>query len=388
MNVLMTTDNVGGVWTYSLELAAALAERAIGVDLASMGSPVTAEQRRQVDRLKNVWLHPSPYKLEWMEQPWADVDAAGRWLMELEARAQPDVIHLNGYCHGSLPWAAPVVVVAHSCVLSWWQAVKKAPAPRHWDAYKARVRHGLRSADFVVAPTRAMFDELLRLYGPLGRTCVIPNCRTGDGSGSLRRKEPIVFAAGRGWDEGKNLAILEGIGDKIDSRIVIAGCEERQKTNVTCLGWVSQAVMADWRRRAAIFAHPARYEPFGLAVLEAALAGCALVLGDIPSLHEVWSDCALFADPEDPDELAKQIRRLECDRCLRNEMAIKARRRGRRYQPQVTAGLYADLYHRLLREVRDNRKAAALAAGPKVAGRQSSAGGRKDHHLAHRHFLP
>ncbi len=31
---------------------------------------------------------------------------------------------------------------------------------------------------------------------------------------------------------------------------------------------------------------PARYEPFGLSVLEAALSGCALVLGDIPSLRE------------------------------------------------------------------------------------------------------
>ena len=35
----------------------------------------------------------------------------------LERRLRPDVVHLNGYTHGALPWRAPVLVVGHSCVL-------------------------------------------------------------------------------------------------------------------------------------------------------------------------------------------------------------------------------------------------------------------------------
>ena len=38
----------------------------------------------------------------------------------------------------------------------------------------------------------------------------------------------------------------------------------------------------------------ALYEPFGLAVLEAAQAGCALVLSDIPTFRELWDGAALF----------------------------------------------------------------------------------------------
>ena len=53
----------------------------------------------------------------------------------------------------------------------------------------------------------------------------------------------------------------------------------------------------------AIYASPARYEPFGLGVLEAALSSCALVLGDSPTLREPWSDAALFVPPDDHDAL-------------------------------------------------------------------------------------
>ena len=73
----------------------------------------------------------------------------------------------------------------------------------------------------------------------------------------------------------------------------------KQHSQVRHLGHLPQSKLQAWFERAAIFAAPARYEPFGLSILEAALAGCALVLGDIPSLRENWNDAALFVPPED-----------------------------------------------------------------------------------------
>ncbi|MEB3829625.1 glycosyltransferase [Phormidium sp. CCY1219] len=61
---------------------------------------------------------------------------------------------------------------------------------------------------------------------------------------------------------------------------------------------MSPEELSHWYARAAIYAFPARYEPFGLSVLEAALSGCALVLGDIPRLREMWGDAAVFANPD------------------------------------------------------------------------------------------
>src|SRR5215216_6713355 len=107
--ILMTVDPVGGVWTYALELARAFEPHGIEVALASMGAHLTREQYQQVLARKNVRLFESAYRLEWMDDPWADVDLAGDWLLEIAGRVRPDLIHLNGYSHAALSWDAPVL---------------------------------------------------------------------------------------------------------------------------------------------------------------------------------------------------------------------------------------------------------------------------------------
>ena len=51
MRVLMTTDAVGGVWSYCLSLAAALQGYDVQIALATMGpAPTTAQRAEQVER--------------------------------------------------------------------------------------------------------------------------------------------------------------------------------------------------------------------------------------------------------------------------------------------------------------------------------------------------
>src|SRR5206468_2043376 len=103
--ILMTTDAVGGVWNYALDLSAALGVHGVEVVLATMGPPPDTDQRRKA-ALANVTLRESSFRLEWMREPWADVARAGDWLLELEREFAPDLIHLNGYTHAALPWSA------------------------------------------------------------------------------------------------------------------------------------------------------------------------------------------------------------------------------------------------------------------------------------------
>ena len=109
MRVLLTADSVGGVWTYALELADALADRRIEVVLATMGPPLSGGQRDELRRSRIARAYAEDVKLEWMDDPWADLDRAGRWLLRIRDEVQPDVIHLNGYSHATLPWEAPVL---------------------------------------------------------------------------------------------------------------------------------------------------------------------------------------------------------------------------------------------------------------------------------------
>jgi len=129
----MTADAVGGVWTYALELARGLASADVEVCLATMGPRPTAEQREAAAQISNLRVFESEYKLEWMQDPWQDVDAAAEWLLALEDRLEPDLVHLNGYIHGNLGWQSSVLIAAHSCVLSWWRAVRNDAVPAEWD---------------------------------------------------------------------------------------------------------------------------------------------------------------------------------------------------------------------------------------------------------------
>jgi glycogen synthase len=353
--ILMTADAVGGVWRYAVDLGGALRRRGVHVTVAVMGPSPTAQQCGEA-RHAGLELVDRPYRLEWMDDPWMDVQRAGQWLLEVARETRPTLIHLNGYAHASLPWSAPVTVVAHSCVRTWWQAVRRQPAPESVSRYSAAVDAGLSAANAVVAPTHAMRDALAREYGTRQRVRVIPN-----GSYLPRRephrvpkKEPFVLAAGRVWDEAKNISALGAIADAIPWPIYVAGDahgpagERCDVPNVRLLGRVPPASLAQWYLRAAIYALPARYEPFGLSVLEAAAAGCALVVGDIASLRENWCGAACFVAPDDHAGLAATLRALIADREARADLARRAVERAERFSMERTADSYLHLYQSLL----------------------------------------
>lgn len=350
MRILMTADAVGGVWTYVLELADALAPYGVEVSLATMGPAPSPSQRAEVERSAVTSLHVSDYALEWMDEPWEDVERAGDWLLELEAELEPDLVHLNGYAHGALPWTAPVLVVGHSCVLSWWEAVKGAPPPARLKPYADAVADGLRGAELLVTPTRALLVELERLYAPACEREVIPNGRR---PLTPRPKEPFILAAGRAWDEAKNLAALDRVAPSLAWPVLIAGDAPAGRfRHAQQLGLVPRERLEELMRRAAVFAAPAFYEPFGLGPLEAASAGCALVLGAIPSLQELWEGAAYFVAPGDGDALAAALAALTTHESRRASLAARARERARLFTPRRMGAAYQAAYLRLARGAR------------------------------------
>jgi glycogen synthase len=348
--VLMTADTVGGVWTYALELAEALVMSGIEVVLATFGGHPTDAERSKAGRIRGLRLSTSDFKLEWMSDPWDDVAASGQWLLDLEAQYCPDIVHLNSFGHGALNWRNPTVLTAHSCVASWWRAVKGRSLPPEWDRYVSEVTRAVRSVDILVAPSRAMLRAIEFHYGPgLPPTRVAPNgCDPHRFCSSF--KEPLILTAGRLWDEAKNAASVACIADRLPWPVFLAGDDcspdgmQASFDGCRMLGRLASEAMAEWYSRASIYALPARYEPFGLSALEAALSGCALVLGDIPSLREVWEDAAVYVSPDDPDALQAAICELIVDEARRYAMARLAGARARAFTPERMASAYLDAY--------------------------------------------
>jgi glycosyltransferase involved in cell wall biosynthesis len=360
--VLMTADAVGGVWTYALELARALVPHGFLTTLATMGPLPEREQLAAARAVPGLTVISRDFRLEWMDHPWDDVARAGEWLLELEARLAPAVVHVNGFAHAALPWRSPVVAIGHSCLLSWSDTIPGALEQGKVDLYRAAATRGLRSADRVVAPTAAMLAALQRHYGPFTNASVVSNGRTAEGFRPAA-KEPLVFTAGRLWDRAKNVQLLASIAPRLEWPVVIAGTAHEQGAGTApelpgarMVGRLTEHELSVWLGRASIFALPARYEPFGLLPLEAALSGCALVLGDIASLREVWGDTADYVDPASADALHAAIARLIAAPRLLRGRAAAARERALGYTPARMAGGYAGIYHSVLRRRREWRR--------------------------------
>jgi glycogen synthase len=205
-----------------------------------------------------------------------------------------------------------------------------------------------------------MLAALERHYGPLPATRVVPNGRHlavpagTEGPADSPLKEPLVLTAGRLWDEAKNVAVLAAVAPRLSWPVYVAGDDAHPGggraalAGVRALGWLAPAALADWLARAAIYCLPARYEPFGLSALEAGLAGCALVLGDVPSLREVWADAALFVPPDNPAALERALATLIADAEWRAALAAAAHARALTFTPERMASGYLAAYADLL----------------------------------------
>ncbi|ACI97966.1 glycosyltransferase family 4 protein [Rhodospirillum centenum] len=349
LHVLMTADCLGGVWDHALTLAGQLGRAGARTTLAVLGGPLAPDQRQAAAAVSGLHLEESDWRLEWMPDAGADVARSGDWLLGLEDRLRPNVVHVNGYAHAALPFRAPVLCAGHSCVRSWFAAVRGEPPLSDFDRYAEGVRAGLAAAGMVVTPSRTMAAALAFHYGVPVEPVVIPNGVAVEDFAPAA-KDDLILSVGRIWDEGKNIAALEAVAPLLGSPVAVAGesrhpdGSERAPRAVALLGRLPSAELRDWYARAAVFCLPARYEPFGLAVLEAALSGCALVLGNSPGLRENWDGAAVFVDPDDTAGLARALNRLVCDHARRCDLAERARIRGRRFRADTMARSYLGAY--------------------------------------------
>jgi glycosyltransferase involved in cell wall biosynthesis len=93
-------------------------------------------------------------------------------------------------------------------------------------------------------------------------------------------------------------------------RASLASLADESEVPVHLLGRVPD--VAAWLRRATLLVHPVRWEGFGLAVLEAMVAGLPVVASRVSSLPELVTDgeTGVLMDPEDPRALAAGIERV------------------------------------------------------------------------------
>ncbi|HLH49126.1 MAG TPA: glycosyltransferase family 4 protein [Roseiarcus sp.] len=368
-HLLMTTDTVGGVWTYALDLSRALARRSVSITLAVLGPRPSDAQRREGESVKGLKLVLTDAPLDWLSDEPDAARGASALLSALARDLSVDLVQLNGAPFAAeAEYPAPVVAAHHSCLATWWASAKHGPPPPEWRWRADLVRRHLEAADRVVAPSAAFAALTTAMYGLSRRIDVVHNGRSRSGLAPVDKALDALFTAGRLWDEGKNVATLDRVAAAVDAPFFAAGpLAGPNGTKVDCrnlqtLGELSGDAVRAWLAKRPIFLSSAVYEPFGLTALEAAQAGCALVLADIPSFRELWDGAALFAPPRDHAAFGKAATALLDDRLLRRRMERAAHERARRYGLEAMGARMIALYEELVRAgapAPDDRERAA-----------------------------
>jgi glycosyltransferase involved in cell wall biosynthesis len=165
----------------------------------------------------------------------------------------------------------------------------------------------------------------------------------------------MILGSGRVWDKAKNLVALASSATMLDWPVRIAGASATggrapPDASARCefLGELSHRELRREFGTASVFVSPALYEPFGLSVLEAATAGCALVLSDVATFRELWDGAAQFFDPRDKNAMVGCLQALISDDAQRAGLQRAAAERADRYQLRTTVASYRSLYRGLL----------------------------------------
>jgi glycosyltransferase involved in cell wall biosynthesis len=352
--ILVCTDAVGGIWTYAIELAQAL-RGDFAIEFAILGPP-PAPVQMQAAASAGAVVHATSLPLDWTAASANALAQTSEALAGLARRRGVDLVQLHTPALvGGVAWPAPVLAVVHSCVGTWWQAMRgDAQPPADFAWRMAAVESGLGRADAVIVPTRTMRDALRRCYHVRRAIEVVHNTR-GFALTMPDAERFGILAAGRLWDEAKNIALLDAAAELMDGIPVhAAGATSGPNgagialRSIRGLGAQSPDALRAEMGNARIFASPALYEPFGLAVLEAAQAGLPLVLADIPTFRELWADAAVFLTPRDPRVWANVLSTLHADVAQCSVMGEQARAHATRYDAGIFAGAMRGVYSGLI----------------------------------------
>jgi len=277
----------------------------------------------------------------------------------------PDIVHANL----SSPWSCQYCIAGAGLlrrprVVAVYQLAVPPRSKAQWRAKRLTARAVHRHVG-VAEQTSREVEALVGL--PPGSVITIHNGVPDEQHAAADRARPgvIVGAIGRferqkGFDlliralteiedaslvlvgEGSERPMLEGLAESVGvaDRVVWRGWTDETRT---CLGAFD------------VFALPSRFEGFPLALLEALLARLAVVAADVGGVSEIVHDgeTGLLVPADDPDALARAIRRLLADADLRQRLGEQGRQHVlERFTADHMTRAFERLYEELLAESR------------------------------------
>jgi glycosyltransferase involved in cell wall biosynthesis len=282
-------------------------------------------------------------------------------------------VKLFWFPHYNVPWLLPAnsIVSVHDLIHLKFPEHSggrlKTTLARHL------IRRALRRARYVVCPSTATRDDLMRLSPRAARKLRVVHYGVSDRFTPLTPAEQDAFRRRKGLQRllltvgnkkpHKNHRLLLDVVDRLapefpDVRLAVIGAGDRRwdeevtewkkssqfADRLLDLEDVSDEELAAYYSCADVFLMPSRCEGFGLPPLEAMAAGTPVVSSGGGSLAEILGDSAITCGWDDADGWTTEIARLLKSEAEREELVRKGFEQANRYSWDTAARRFADLF--------------------------------------------
>jgi len=214
----------------------------------------------------------------------------------------------------------------------------------------------LDNAKVVISPSDFLRNKIVKVYPRLDRKkiIIIPN---GIDIEKFRpqSKRKIIFSSGRLLRSKGFQHLIKAVSDEdIKWEVHIAGdgpmmnelkqLAERSKTKIIFHGWLDNngKEYKDLLEQASIFCLLSKYESFGMVLLEAMLAGCAVITSNSSGCVEIINGSGLVVPPENDRTIEETINLLVLDRNRISSLGDEGRQRAIKfYDREIIARQYS-----------------------------------------------
>jgi glycosyltransferase involved in cell wall biosynthesis len=155
---------------------------------------------------------------------------------------------------------------------------------------------------------------------------------------------PLIVVGGLGWQYAGDIKKLKDerfLYYRRDADRIVPSRRVRRFPYLP----LSQLMTLVKGARGVIF--PSLYEGFGLPVLEAMALGTPVITSNVASLPEISGDAAVLINPTDVDDIAQAIIAFDYDEGLRQELALRGKRRAAYFSPEAYRERVGALYRKL-----------------------------------------